>query len=120
MSDVERAAAAPESPGHWHDTVQKDGSITSTFIAYRPKEPPRFDAVSHIAELKDILRDVRAELSAAGPVAFNSLIMLIDGYTNEGKLTTEDDLDGAARAVLAGAQHVEGGALTELRDLLGV
>jgi hypothetical protein len=70
------------------------------------------------AEVIARLRSVRDQLADAGPVAYNALIRLIDRYTGDSQVDT-DDVMGAATAVPDGTRYVKGGAIEDLRAAMG-
>lgn len=70
------------------------------------------------AEVIACLRAVRDQLADAGPKVYGDLIRQIDGATGDSQAES-DDLVGTARAALEGTKYVHGGAIEDLRELLG-
>jgi hypothetical protein len=114
MSDVERFTSLT---GQWQDTIADEATTTTAFAEYRPKEPSHFDRMSYVSDLVETLKEVRDQLVAEAPTAYNKRIILIDLYTGD-RPADPDDLEGAALTILKATHHVEGGAVEKLRKLL--
>jgi hypothetical protein len=108
----------PDPAGRFQDVVQADDTVVSTFFATDPEQGPRYDRTSYVSNLLATFKEVRLQLAADRPVAYNDTIILLDLYAAE-RRANPDELEGAALAVLSGTRHVRGGAIEKLRKLLG-
>ena len=86
--------------------------------AREPRSFHRYHEDLDDADIITHLRAVRDQLVGAAPVAYERLIGLIDSYAGDQQVDS-DDVIIAAMVVINGTRHVKGGAIEDLRVLMG-